>query len=186
MLPHALYGEVPCTGWVWDLEVGRERRRIDRGSQDVLYPKDPMHAEMPPDVAECLSRDIHSYQALGSCARGLVAMWAASHSYHQVVLVGQHDAVRSAGRHARRYSTGRYSTGRYSTGRYSTGRYSTGRYSTGLCLLLSMLYASLSGREKVGCGLWELVSRYLRRVGSTNTRARAKAYPELEFGVKGW
>ena len=27
-----------------------------------------------------------------------------------------------------------------------------------------------------------MVSRYLRRVGSTNTRARAKAYPELGFG----
>ena len=37
-------------------------------------------------------------------------------------------------------------------------------------------------REKSRLGLWDLVSRYLRRVGSTNTRARAKAYPELEFG----
>ena len=47
----------------------------------------------------------------------------------------------------------------------------------------SILYASLwDGEEKVGCGLWDLVSRYLRRVGSTNTRARAKAYPELGFG----
>ena len=67
---------------------------------------------------------------------------------------------------------------------WESGRYSTGALYRDVPTIVAIVYStfSLSGMERRRGSLWDLVSRYLRRVGSTNTRARAKAYPELEFG----